>query len=325
MTNKENALRIIHFDHPERVVAGPPIHLLAYFGCNHESFDGGGHDMPVGSHWTDIWGTTWFKEHPGVMGFPRGFPLDEPGKLRSYCWPDPDDERYVRLIYQKAATFDTSSDQFLAGAHRDTLWEKAYMLVGMENLMEYMVTEPNFAREVFGRIMDFQLGIARHYLKLGVEIVNSGDDLGTQVGPLLGEKRVREFLVPQYRRLFSLYHRHGVLINHHSCGHIEEMLPIFMDLGVNILNPIQATANDLERVRTLTQGKLALLGGISSGLIMNGPPQLVAQEVRRRITQLGRHGGYFCAPDQGLPFPDEHRQAVAIAIDNYGRYPLDGC
>ena len=75
MNAKENALRIIHFDHPERVVTGCPTHAVAYRGCNHEGYTGGGHHLPVGSRWTDIWGTTWHREHDGVMGFPRGNPL----------------------------------------------------------------------------------------------------------------------------------------------------------------------------------------------------------------------------------------------------------
>ena len=77
MKAKENALRIIRFDHPERVVSGPPTHELCYYGVNHEGFAGGGHESPVGARWVDIWGTGWHKELEGVMGFPRLNPLAE--------------------------------------------------------------------------------------------------------------------------------------------------------------------------------------------------------------------------------------------------------
>jgi uroporphyrinogen decarboxylase len=322
MNAKENALRIIRFDRPERIVGGPPCYGLSYFGVNHEGFDGSSHDNPVGTTWTDIWGTRWHKEHPGVMGFPRGNPLDEPSKLASYRWPDPDDERLCGRIHKLAADFP-GDGRFLAGSHRDTLWEKAYMLVGMENMMTCFFTAPGFAREILERIMDFQLGIARHYLSCRVEMVNMTDDLGTQAGPLLGERIVREFLLPQYRRIFALYRQAGVLVNFHSCGNIEAMLDIFMELGVNVLNPVQATANDLGVVRARTAGRMALLGGISTGLIMQGPPQRIVAEVRRRMWQLGREGGYFCSPDQGLPFPQEHIDALRQAVEQYGQYPLE--
>jgi len=321
MTDKENALRIIRFDRPERVVGGPPACGLAYRGCNHEGYEGGGHDCPVGTTWTDIWGTVWRKELDGVMGFPRHHPIADPKSLRSYQWPDPDDERIIGKVHKAAEAFQ-GGDAFLSGSHRETLWEKSYMLASMETMMVAFRTEPNFARDILHRVMDWQLGIAKHYLKVGVEMAGLGDDLGTQRGPLLSPDIVAEFLVPEYRRLFDLYKSKGVIIGFHSCGCIEWMLETFMRVGVDILNPVQATANDLERVRAATQGRMALQGGVSTAAIMAGPPEVIEAEVRRRLWQLGRDGGYFCSPDQGMPFPPAHIEAFRRAVEVHGRYPL---
>ena len=321
MNAKENALRIIRFGAPERVVGGPPVYNLCYHGCHHEGFEGGGHDCPVGTRWTDIWGTRWHKELDGVMGFPRGHPLAEVAELKQYAWPDPTDERILGRIYELAEAF-SDGDQFLAGQHRDTLWEKSYMLVGMEDLMAYFITEPGFVREVLHRIMDFQVGIAQHYLKLGIEFVSLGDDLGTQHGPLLDPDIVHEFLLPEYERLFSLYREHNVLIGFHCCGNLDSVINVFLDLGVDVLNPIQVTANDLDRIRKASHGRMALSGAVSTVTVMDGPPERIAAEVRKRLWQLGRDGGYFCGPDQGLPFPKEHIEALREALEDYGRYPL---
>lgn len=325
MTAKENARRIIAFDRPERVVSGPPCFALQYFGCDHEGWHGSESACPVGSKWVDVWGTEWHKEHADVMGFPKRPPIPSPDAMRSYRWPDPDDERICSRIYALAEEFKARTDRddlFLNGRHRDTLWEKTYMLVGMENAMVHFFSEPGFMRDVLHRIMDFQLGIAAHYARVGVEMVSLGDDLGTQRGPLLGPDLVHEFFVPEYRRLFDFYKSRGVLVNFHSCGCIERFLEMFMDLGVDVLNPVQATANDLGRIRAETHGRMTLQGAVSTALVMEGPPERIAHEVRRRMWQLGRDGGYFCAPDQGMPFPKEHIDALHRAIDQYGRYPL---
>ena len=322
MNARENALRIIRFDSPERVVGGCPAHWIGYRGSNHEGYDGGGHHLPLGSVWSDIWGTVWRREHAVSMGFPRGNPLaDLPAALRSYTWPDPDDERIVRPIYEQARGWN-QEEMFLCGSHRDTLWEKCYMLAGMENAMCCFYTEPGAIREILHRIMDFQLGIAQHYLKLGVEMVGMTDDLGSQRGLLLSPEIIGDFLVPEYKRLFSLYKRHGVRVNFHSCGHIEPVLDVFVALGVDTLNPIQSTANDLEAVRQKTQGRMALEGGIDSAVIVSGPVSAIREEVHRRIWQLGRGGGYFCGPDQGMPWPEAHIAAVWKAVEEFGRYPL---
>lgn len=322
MNSKENASRIIRFDRPERVVSNYPAHGIAYRGCNHEGYEGGGHHLPVGSRWTDIWGTVWQREHEGVMGFPRGNPLaDLVEALPRYRWPDPDDERICGLIYEQARDWDRAA-AFLVGSHRDTLWEKSYMLVGMEAMMCAFYTEPEAAREVLHRIMDFQLGMARHYLRAGVEIVTMSDDLGTQIGLLLSPHTIQEFLVPEYRRLFGLYRQHGVLVDFHSCGHVVPLLETFIGLGVNILNPVQASANDLDELRRLTQGRLALKGGVNSATIVGGPIEAIRAEVAQRLRQLGRDGGYFCGPDQGMPWPEEHIRALHAAVDEMGCYPL---
>jgi hypothetical protein len=278
MTAKENARRIIRFDGPQRLMRSLPCYGLGYFGVDHEAWSGTGHECPVGTVWQDIWGTEWHKEHEGVMGFPRGNPLRLPSALRSYRWPDPDDERLVRRIYEGRAAFD-GGDAFLCARHRDTLWEKSYMLVGMDNMMVCFHTEPEYAREILHHVMDFQLGIARHYLDCGVEVVALGDDLGTQTAPLLGPRIVEEFLLPEYRRLFSFYEARDVLVEFHSCGNVMGMLEAFVALGVDVLNPIQATANDLPRLRAVTQGRMTLHGAIPSDLVMRG------------IAQLGTAGG----------------------------------
>jgi uroporphyrinogen decarboxylase len=113
-----------------------------------------------------------------------------------------------------------------------------------------------------------------------------------------------------------------VLIIFHSCGKIDSAVDTFMQLGVDILNPVQATANDLDKVRSQTQGKMALQGAINSATGMDGPVERIVAEVRERIWQLGQQGGYFCDWDQGLPFPEEHAVALQEAIEEYGYYPL---
>lgn len=322
MNAKENALRIIRFDGPERVAKGCPTHGTGYLGCNHEGYDGGGHHLPVHTRWKDIWGTTWHRRHEGVMGFPEDPPLaDLVNDLPRFAWPDPDDERICGRIYEKAGGWD-HDEAFLCGSHRDLIWEKSYMLVGMENIMCYLHTDPQAVRDLLHGIMDFQLAIAEHYVKVGVEMVTMSDDLGTQRGLLFSPEIVHEFFVPEYERFFEFYRRHGVLTNFHSCGNITPLVGMFVNLGVSILNPVQATANDLDEVRRSSAGRMALQGGVSSATIVSGPATAIRDEVAQRLWQLGREGGYFCGPDQGMPWPEEHFQALSDAVDELGQYPL---
>ena len=317
MTEKDNFLGNIRFQNFERITGRIPAHFLGYFGCNHANFEGQGHHSPVGTSWNDIWGVTWHRDLDGVMGFPKVYPLADLGNLDGYTPPDIDDERYHGAIFERKKSVH-AGDHFIAGSHRDTLWERAYMLVGMEDLMCYFHTEPEKVKTLLKMIMDFQLRVAEYYIKAGVELVHLTDDLGTQSNLLLGRGVIEEFLVPEYRRLIDFYKSRNVIVDFHSCGHVEPMLDIFMELGVDILNPVQASANDLAAVRRATQGKMALMGGISSAVVMDGTPKDVEAAVRDAIDLLGREGGYICCPDQFMPYPSENSEAFQEAVDKYG-------
>lgn len=298
----------------------PPMHMVSYQGSDHEGYEGLGDEHPAGSRWVDIWGVGWQKELDGMMGLPIDNPLTETHNLKSYRWPDPNDERIVSKIYRLKSEY-IDDQMFITGSHRDTLWEKAYMLVGMKKLMGYFYIEPEFVKEIFHRIIDFHLGIAAHYISIGVEMVKMTDDLGTQIGPLLGPKIVNKFLIPEYKRLFDFYKEKRVLINFHSCGNVLSILEPLMELGADILNPIQASANDLPKVRQITHGRLALQGGVSSKTVLEGCEQEISDEVKERICLLGREGGYFCCPDQTMPYPKENLDYLTAAVDRYGKYP----
>lgn len=315
MTQREVFFETVLFGRPERTLAGVPDYALRYLGSDHEDAQGVGHDRPVGEEWTDFWGVGWRKDLPGVMGFPRVHPLADITKVDDYVFPSADDlQRWAPIEQQKADYTARRPDLILSGSHRDTLWERAYMLVGMENLMVAFYDEPECVRRLLRGIMDFQLGMARHYLQAGIELACLGDDMGTQHGLLLGTALFDAFLLPEYKRLFDFYRDHGVLIHFHSCGHVQPLLGRLMDLGVNILNPVQASANDLPALRAVTQGRVTLHGGVNSDVVLTGTEEEVAACTRQRLMQLGAQGGYFCAPDQYLPYPEHNLQALRRTV-----------
>lgn len=303
----------------DRILHAIPAQELYYRGCHHEGPDGIGHDCPAGTQWSDIWGVQWHKDLEGVMGFPRRHPLADLEALDDFAFPDPADAALFQQCHEQKAALGASEDVFLSGSHRDTLWERGYMLVGMEDLMVYMYTEPELVHRLFHRIMDFHLAVAAQYVKLGIRMACLSDDLGTQSSLLLGEALFDAFLLPEYARLFSFYRQHGVLIHFHSCGHILPLLDRLMDLGVDILNPVQASANDLDALRAKTRGRLLLHGGVDSAVVMQGTPAQVDALVARRIRQLGGGGEYICAPDQHMPYPPENLRALQRAVEKHGR------
>ena len=100
--------------------------------------------------------------------------------------------------------------------------------------------------------------------------------------------------------MFEAPRRHGVIVDFHSCGAVEKVIPDLMAVGIGILNPVQVRANDRGRVRKMTQGRVAVLGGIDSYVVHRGTPDDVRREVRAAFDLWQPGGGWMAAPDQVL-------------------------
>jgi len=322
LTEKENAERIIGFGNPDRVGTHVPMQLISYLGCNHEGYQE--KPNPDSSVWEDIWGTTWRLESEYISEMPVNHPISDGwSSVEKYRWPDPDDDRLVSKIYQDLETIQDDQDSFLTGFHRDLLLEKGSMLAGMQNLMIWFKTDSELVKFIFQRIMDFQLGIAKHYLACNVEMVKFGEDLGGQTSALFSHEVFEKFLLPEYKRIFNFYKGKNIKVYFHSCGQIENFIDDFINLGVDILNPVQATANNLVLVRERTMGKIALEGGVNSSIIMQADKTALKKEVLHRLLQLGSDGGYFCCPDQKMPYPEKNIQFIDFLVNKFGKYPLN--
>lgn len=321
-SEKENAERIIRFNNPDRIGTRVPMQLLAYLGCNHEGYQE--KLNPDSSVWDDIWGTTWRMESEYISEMPVRHPLSGGWtSVENYQWPDADDERLISKIYQDLETNQNNQESFLTGFHRDLLLEKGSMLAGMQNLMIWFKTDPDLVKFIFQKIMDFQLGIAKHYIACNVEMVKFGEDLGGQTNALFSHEIFEKYFLPEYERIFDFYKEKDIYIYFHSCGRIEGFIDDFIKLGVDVLNPVQATANNLDLVRERTMGKIALEGGVNSSIVMQADKTALKKEVLQRLLQLGSDGGYFCCPDQKMPYPEMNLKLIDDIVYKFGIYPLD--
>jgi uroporphyrinogen decarboxylase len=319
LSPKENYLRAVRFQDPEYVPNGRhlPVEGIGYAGVNPED-----NRPPGAKNWSDFWGVRHEKTLEGVMPMPVYHPLEDPARWDAYRWPSPDDPARLGPLMEQARGVDRR-ERALSVSHRSTLFERAWLLVGMENLLMLMAAEPDRADWVFDHIIAFQLGMARHYLALRPDLVALGDDVGTQRAPLISPAHYRRYIQPRYARLIALYRDAGVLITYHTCGHIMPLVADFLALGIDVLNPVQARANgDLVALRRQTQGRMALHGAVDTQYTLTlGSPGEVRAEVRERIRTLGAEGGYICAPDQDIPMPPENVWAFDGAVAEYGRYP----
>jgi uroporphyrinogen decarboxylase len=226
------------------------------------------------------------------IGNVEGCVLPEP-TLDGYRFPDPLDRRFFADIPQKIARFPDRFRVFQIGF---SLYERAWTLRGMANLMMDFLDHPGFVRRLFDRIADYNIAQVEEALKYDIDAVYFGDDWGQQHGLQMGPRLWREFVLPVLQRMYGTVRAAGKFVMIHSCGDVDELFDDLVAAGVNCFNPFQPEVMDVYVLLPRYRGRLAFHGGLSTQRTL---PFGAVDDVRReveRLLELGRDGGYIFAP-----------------------------
>lgn len=217
--------------------------------------------------------------------------------LERHRWPDPDWFDFEDFGRRLEPWKD-----FAVMATGVSVWQHPSYLRGLENLLMDFLAEPEMADFVLDRFTDFYLAFFDRMLTAAdgrIDILRQADDLGTQQALLFSPEVFRRYFKPRIARFADLAHSHGVKFMFHSCGAIIPLIDDLIEVGVDILDPLQALAAGMDpAVLKRDYGhRICLHGGIDTQyLLPKGSPDEVRSEVRRRATILGEGGGFIMAP-----------------------------
>jgi len=240
----------------------------------------------------DVFGVVWDRSVDKDIGNIEGPLLGEP-TLAGYRFPDPLDPRFFRDIPEKIERF---GDRFRVFQIGFSLYERAWTLRGMENLMMDFHDHPQFVKELFSAIAEYNITQVREALKYDIDAVYFGDDWGQQHGLQMGPKCWRECILPHLERMYGVVRRAGKFQMIHSCGDVDEVFEDLIAAGLNCFNPFQPEVMDVYALLPQYRGRLAFHGGMSTQRTL---PFGSVEDVRaetRRLLQLGAEGGYIFAP-----------------------------
>ena len=263
------------------------------------------------------------------------FPLKEPTHeaLETFPWPDPiDPARWENLDREARWLYEYNPYGLVVGCvFGGGIFEFPQYLRGMQAFLMDLLAEPAFADELMERITDIMCEAYAQMLdKVGpyVQVVSVCDDLATQLGPMISPQIYRKLIKPRQKRLIeAIKARTEAHILYHGCGSTREFLPDFIEIGVDIFNPVQVNAKGLGDTAELkrTFGKdLTFWGGVcdTQHTLPFGTPDRVREETRRRLDDLMPDGGFVAAPIHNIQdgVPPENIMAMYETIHEYGVY-----
>jgi uroporphyrinogen decarboxylase len=240
----------------------------------------------------DIFGVVWDRSVDKDICQIKGLVLPEP-TLAGYTFPDPLSERCFADI---PATIGKDPDLFRVFSIGFSLYERAWTMRGMENLLMDFYVNPDFVHELLGAIADYNIAQVRKALTYDIDTVYFGDDWGKQFGLQMGAELWREFIYPELKRMYGVVREAGKFVMIHSCGDVDELFDDLAGIGLNCFNPFQPEVMDVEALMRRYRGRLAFHGGLSTQRTL---PYGTVDDVRRetrRLLELGREGGYIFGP-----------------------------
>lgn len=259
-----------------------------------------------GDPFIDSWGIGQIELEPG-MWFPAIHPLKEARTfedLEAYAgWPNMDDPTRVAHVAEQARQFaDQGEYAIMATPWLLFPFERAIQMQGMETFLLNMIERPDFARALLEKCAQLCKQLMAHFLReLGenVDIIKIGDDLGTTAGLLISPQMYREFLKPVHADYIAfIKERTDARVFFHTDGDVFLLLDDFIEIGVDILNPIQPVGEmaDFERLNETYGDHLVFCGGVDTAHVLRSASSAeVRVETRRVIDTLGKGSGFMLA------------------------------
>ncbi len=259
------------------------------------------------------WVQTEFQNYMEPAGRPPLGQAQTIDELNAFPWPRPDlwDFSFI------PSELETHRDKATWARSRG-VFEISCFLRGMDQLMTDLVLDPDFAAALMDRVMECLLELTRKTLEAGrrqYAFYEYNDDVASQRAMLISPQMWREWLKPRMAQFCNLIHSYGAKVRYHSCGSVYAIIPDLIDIGVDILNPLQPLAQDMDPVRLKQEfgNRLAFDGGIDTqSLLPKGTVADVHREVRKILDIVGKNGGYICAGSHTIQADVSVENIIAI-------------
>jgi uroporphyrinogen decarboxylase len=258
-------------------------------------------------NYRDEWGVTWKTVEyatpfgKGKYTEPFGHPLADDHALQAYAPPDPNRPglyRDTQLVLD-----DYKKEYWIVGVTPTTIFETAWALRGYEQLLMDMAADPDKANYVLDIPYRYHKKVTQHLVEMGVDMIWLGDDVGGQNSMLMSPNMWRQYLKPRMAELIASLRAVNPVIKiaYHTDGVVYPIIPDFIEIGIDVLNPVQPIAMDPVRLKDEFGSWLCFWGSLDiQKTLPFGTPEEVEAEVITRLKTIGRGGGLLIGPTHNL-------------------------
>jgi uroporphyrinogen decarboxylase len=246
-----------------------------------------------GAEWSDEWGTRWAHALGGVGATPIDHPIKDWSMLDDYLARRMPNPRTRGRFESAAAALSLHREtKYRYGVIHLAMFERLHALRGMTELFTDFYLHEGEVRRLMDALRAYLIEIIRMWAELGADGVFMTDDWGSQTGLMIAPDLWRRFFKPHYAAVFAEVHRLGMDVLFHSCGNVTDIVDDLIDAGMDVLDPVQPGAMDIDRLARQFGGRVAFSGAIDvQHLLCYGSPTEIKDAVCRIIDMIGRPFG----------------------------------
>lgn len=273
------------------------------------------------------YGITWknVKNETGHFTEIIGHPLEaDESLIDSYVMPKVEDATDVIEATKKAIEL-YGKDKWIIGSCQCSIFEAAWYLRGLDTLMMDMAMGEDYVDVLFDKVMQFPLQMGLKFIDLGVDMVWLGDDVATQTGMMISPAMWRKYLKPRYAKMFEAFKKANpnIKLCYHSCGNLSAIVDELIEIGLDVLNPIQPLAMTPAEFKKRFGDRITMYGTMDVQKVMPfGTPEDVRNEVRNLIRDCAPGGGFILSPAHHIQSDTsvENVEAFYAAAREFGKY-----
>lgn len=265
----------------------------------------------------DRWGLGWRTDHDGER--PVGnIVIPDIEKVSEFQAPDPQKEGQLHELTDIIDRYNNKGYAVAVGQYYG-IFEKAYLLLGYEDCLMAHYDHPDEMEILLDKITEYRIGISNMLVEHDIAFGHSGDDYGTQRGPVMSLEMWRRYYKPRLAKIWSVYKDHGLSVVHHSCGDCSVFLDDMIEIGLDAIHPVQSAAMDVEMLGKRYGNDLVFYGGIDCQDVLNhGTPEDVCKNVEMIVRNLGKYGNMVLAPINIMrDVPFENFEALVESVNKY--------